>query len=157
MKKLAILVPTVALIFACSSNTSLQAGQWEMTPKITDIQIDGAPPGAAEQAKQMMAGAMRTQSRCMSAQEAANPAEGLASAGSGGAQGCNFTKRTFEGGRIDMAATCQTPAGQSTNTFTGTYTATTMDMQIQTQAAVMGRNMRTTITMTGRRTGDCAG
>lgn len=157
MKKLAILAPAVALIFACSSNTSMQAGMWEMTPKITDIQISGAPPGAAEQAKQMMASSLRPMSQCMTAAQAANPGEGFAAAGGGGGQNCTFSKNTFAGGNIDMAATCQTPAGPAQLTFTGSYTADTLNMEIGSQASAAGQQVRTTMTMTGRRTGDCPG
>ena len=157
MKKLAILAPTVALIFACSSNTSLQPGQWEMTTKITDIQVPGAPPAAAAQMKQMMASqGTQTQSRCITPAEAANPAGSFGNPG-GGAQGCNFTKQTFAGGSIDIAGTCQSPSGNVEMTSTGSYTGDTMTMNFTANAQAMGQTVRTSGTMTGRRTGDCPG
>lgn len=157
MKKLAILVPVVALIFACSSNNSLQAGQWEFTTKMTDIEIPGAPPAMAEQMKQAMASQAQTQSRCITPAEAANMGGNLANP-SGSAQGCTFSKQTFAGGTIDVAGTCQAPTGGTVaTTLTGTYTAQALDARISANVTGGPQQMRMTGTMTGRRTGDCPG
>jgi len=155
MKKLAILAPVTVLIFACQNADQLQAGQWEMSFKATDVQVPGAPPEVQAQAKQALAGqTQQTQSRCMSDAEAANPAASLAAGGGagGGAGGCTFTKQTFAGGAIDIAGTC----GQAQMAFTGTYTPTTMDMQFTTTMSMGPQQVRTSGTVTGRRTGDCA-
>jgi hypothetical protein len=157
MKKLAILVPTVALIFACSSNTSLQPGQWEFTTKMTDIEVPGAPPAVAAQMKQAMASSAQTQSRCLTPAEAANPGGSLANP-SGSAQGCTFSKQTFAGGTIDVAGTCRAPTGGNVETtLTGTYTATEINARIGANVTGGPQQMRMSGTMTARRTGDCPG
>lgn len=157
MKKLAILAPTVALIFACSGNASLQPGQWEFTTKITDIEVPGQAPAVAAQMKQAMASQAQTQSRCITPAEAANMGGNLANPG-GNAQGCTFSKQTFAGGAIDVAGTCQAPTGGSVaTTLTGTYTATALDARISANVTGGPQQMRMSGTMTGRRTGDCPG
>lgn len=157
MKRLALLAPTVAIIVACSggASTSLQPGQWEMTTKMTDIEIPGAPPAVAAQMKQAMTAQAQTQSRCITPAEAANPAGNMASP-SGNAQGCTFSKQTFSGGAIDVAGSCPGPAGgRMETTLSGSYTATTMDTRISANIEGGPQPMRMSGTMTGRRTGDC--
>lgn len=156
MKRLALLAPTVAIIVACSGGgASLQPGQWEMTTKMTDIEIPGAPPAMAAQMKQAMTAQAQTQSRCITAAEAANPAGNLASP-SGNAQGCTFSKQTFSGGSIDVAGSCPGPAGGTMETtLAGAYSATTMDTRITANIQGGPQPMRMSGTMTGRRTGDC--
>lgn len=158
MKKLAILVPAVALIFACSSNNSLQPGQWEFTTKMTDIELPGMPPAMQAQAKQAMAGQQQqTFSRCMTEAEAANPGGSLANPG-GNAQGCTFSKQTFAGGNIDVAGSCRAPTGGTMDTtLQGTYTGTEINARITANVQGGPQAMRMSGTMTGRRTGDCAG
>lgn len=158
MKKLAILVPTVALIFACSSNTALQPGQWEFTTKMTDVELPGMPPEIAAQAKQAMASQQsQTQSRCITPAEAANPGGSLANP-SGNAQGCTFSKQTFAGGTIDVAGNCRPPTGGTVETaLTGTYTATEINAAITANVTGGPQAVRMRGTMTGRRTGDCPG
>jgi hypothetical protein len=175
MKNLAILSSALVLIFACSSRVSLQAGQWEMTPKITDLQSAGVAPATAERLKEGMASQMPPFPTCISAATAADPANFVievgaggfgvaqftaepAGSGSGTQQACNFTRRTFEGGRIDMAATCPTATGVTQMTYAGSYTATTLEMRISTDAQAAGQpGLRATVAVSGRRTGDCSG
>ena len=173
MNKLAIVVPAVAMTIACSSNVSLQPGQWEMVPKVTSLEIAGVPAETAEQLKQSTASEMPPFPTCLDPATVADPADWVARDGAGGfgvvrfsaeppgpgssEQRCNFTTRTFENGRIDMAATCPTASGQEQYTYTGTYTATTLDMRISTEAqAATQPTVRTTVAVTGRRTGECS-
>ena len=164
MKRQLLLAAPMALLFACSgSAVSLQPGQWEMTTAMTDVQVPGAPPAMAAQMKQAMASRPQTESRCITPEEAANPTRGMMNPG-GDAQGCTFTDQTFAGGVIRMAGSCPAPAGGGSvrTSLTGTYTATTMEAQIQAEVDAgasapqgMPRNIRMSGTMTARRTGDC--
>jgi hypothetical protein len=157
MKRLALLAPTMALIVACGSNTALQPGNWEMTTKMTDIELPGQPPAMAAQMKQAMAAQAQTQTRCITPQEAANPAGGMMSP-SGNAQGCTFSKQTFSGGTIDVAGSCPVPTGGRAETsLTGTYTGTEMNARITANVTGGPQQMRMSGTLTGRRIGDCPG
>jgi len=158
MKRLALLAPTVALIVACSGGGStLQPGNWELTTKMTDIELPGQPPAVAAAAKQQMGNQAQTQTRCITEAEAANPAGGMMSP-SGNAQGCTFTKQTFAGGTIDVAGSCPGPGGGTMQTtLTGTYTQTEMNARITANIQGGPQQMRMSGTLTGRRTGDCPG
>lgn len=155
MKRLALLAPTVVLIFACSSGETLQPGNWELTTKMTDIELPGQPPAMAAQMKQAMTAQAQTQTRCITPAEAANPGGSLANPG-GNAQGCTFSKQTFAGGAIDVAGSCPGPAGGTLQTtLAGTYTATEMNATITANVEGGPQPMRMRGTLTGRRTGDC--
>ena len=166
MKRHLLLAAPMALLFACSgSAVTLQPGQWEMTTTMTDVQVPGAPEAMAAQMKAAMASQPRTESRCITPEEAANPTRGMMSP-SGNAQGCTFTDQTFAGGVIRMAGTCPAPAGggQVRTSLEGSYTATTMEARLSAQVDAgasappgMPRNISMTGTMNARRTGDCPG
>ena len=168
MKKMLILVPCTALLFACGGgggggSVALQPGQWEMVTQITGVEAPGAPPAMVEQMRTAAAQQRQTQNRCMSPQEAANPSASLVNAGQ--TTGCNFTEQTFSGGNIRIVGTCRGPGGQGeiATRMEGTYTATTMTATVTADIS-MGANapqgapssVRTTATLNGRRTGDCS-
>jgi len=163
MKRLLLLAPVAALAAGCSGGADqIQPGQWETTIQFTSIDIPGAPPGAAEQMRQMM-GQPQTRSECITPEQAANPAGNLANPG-GDSGDCEFSEQTFAGGAIRMRGTC-TPAGQGTvqMSMEGTYTATTMQADITSEVtppAGAGTNggpqaIRMSGTFSSRRTGDC--
>ena len=71
MKKMLILVPCTALLFACGGgggggSVALQPGQWEMVTQITGVEAPGAPPAMVEQMRTAAAQQRQTQNRCMS-------------------------------------------------------------------------------------------
>ncbi len=166
MKKVLILAPCTALLFACGGggggSVALQPGQWEMVTQVTGVEAEGMPPAMLEQMRTAATQQRQTQNRCMSAQEAANPTASIANAGQ--TTGCNFTEQTFSGGTIRIVGTCQAPGGQgqvATRTE-GTYTATTINATVTADISTGAnappgapRSVRTTGTLTGRRTGDC--
>lgn len=136
-----------------SGAATLRPGQWEMTASLTNIEIPGAPPQAAEQMKAQM-GRQQTQTQCLTQEEVSNIAEKLANASSQGAN-CNFSRRTFAGGTIDVAGTCQSPQGQMEMTMTGAFTPETMNMNMDMNVTGGPQTMRMSLTTTGRRIGDC--
>jgi hypothetical protein len=165
MKRLLLTTPALALLFACSgSSTTLQPGQWEMTSRMTEIEVPGVPEAVAAQMRAAMANQAQTQSRCITPAEAANPAAGMMNP-TGSAEGCTFTNQTFAGGVINVAGSCPAPGGrgQVTTTLAGTYTATTMTTTIRAEVTSppggppgMPQTVRMSGTMAARRTGDCA-
>lgn len=164
MKRLALLAPSLVLIAACSggASTSIQPGQWEDTVAITNVEIPGAPPEMANQMGAVMRQS-QTRSHCVTPEMAANPTQGMANP-TGQAQGCTFQNQTFENGTINVSSTCPAPTGggQVRTQLTGTYTATTLNAQLNVEgptgapaAAGAPQTMRMTGTLTSRRTGDC--
>ncbi len=165
MKRVVLLAPSMALLFACSgSSTALQPGQWEMTTRMTNIEVPGVPPAQAEAMRSAMANQAQTQSRCITAEEAANPARGMVNP-TGEAAGCTFTDQTFAGGVIKVSGSCPAPGGQGTvrTSLDGSYTPTTMEARISAEVQAgpgappgVPQTVRMSGTMTSRRTGDCA-
>jgi hypothetical protein len=159
MKKLALFAPAIALAAACSgSAVSLQPGQWEHTMQFTSIEAPGMPEAQMAAMRQMM-GQPRTESECLTPQQAANPTGNMLNPQGG--QNCQFSENTFAGGTIRVHGTCQQPGGGSaTMNMDGSYTATTMNVQLTSEVTMAQgmpgpRSLRMSGTMTGRRTGDC--
>ena len=166
MKKLALFAPTIVLAAACSGGAvSLQPGQWEHTIQFTSIDAPGMPEAQLGMMRQMM-GRPQTESTCLTPEQAANPTGGMLSPGGG--QNCQFSENVFSGGTVRVRGTCQQPGGGSAQmSMEGTYTATTMTMQMTSEVtmppgmpappgATAPRSVRMSGTVVGRRTGDCA-
>jgi hypothetical protein len=163
--KYALTAGTALLLAACGSQqgVSLQPGQWEMTTKMTQVDAPGMPEPLLAQMRTQLASQTQTQSDCMTAQEAANPAGNIVNAGTQGGAGCQFSESTFAGGNINVRGTCTGPGGPGSMRMTleGTYTATTMDARISTEMQAPpgmpggAQNIRVSGTLTGRRSGEC--
>ena len=159
MKRLVLYVPAVVLAAACSGQTStIQPGQWEMTTRFTSVEIPGMPPAMAKQMQSQLANQANTQSRCITAAEAANPTGGMM--GSSNPQGCQFSEQVFSGGVIRVRGTCPAPnnQGQMRMSWEGSYTDTTMQGNLNVEStggAQPMQNMKMVGTLNARRTGDC--
>jgi hypothetical protein len=160
MKRLMLLVPSVALLFACSdSAVSLQPGQWETSIRFTSIEVPGAPEAQVAPMRAMLS-QPQTSSNCVTPEQAANPGGNLLSP-RGDANNCTYTENTFSGGTIRVRGSCSQSGGaQAQMSMEGTYTATTMEAQIsseiQAPPGTQGpQTVRMSGALTGRRTGDC--
>lgn len=134
---------------------TMQAGQWEFTTRLTDMEVPGAPPQAQEQMRAQM-GRERKETKCFTQAEVSNMAETLAQQSNQGAS-CDFSRRTFSGGTIDIAGTCRTPQGQSEMTMAGTYSGDTLQTTVNVNVSAGEQQMRMSATTNGRRIGECAG
>jgi hypothetical protein len=158
MKKLALLAPVVIALAACSGggNTTLKAGQYEMTMKMTEVDVPGAPPEMVEQMKAAMtAQGEQKEQQCMTEADIADMGNKMGNAGAKGGD-CTFSKTTFAGGKIDVAGTCKAPTGEMSIAMNGTHTADSFDARMTVDADAGGQKIKASGTMNGRRTGDCA-
>jgi hypothetical protein len=155
MKRLMLFAPAIVVAAACSGQPStLQPGNWEMTTKITSVELPGVAGPAAQQMQRAMANRTDTQTVCITPQQAANPMGGMMSGQ--GQEGCQISDQTFAGGVMRASATCPGPGGgQMRMSWEGTYTATTMQANLRTETTGGPQNMRMAATMNSRRTGDC--
>jgi hypothetical protein len=160
MKRLMLLAPSTALLFACSpSAVSLQPGMWETTVQFTSIDVPGAPPAELAAMRAMMS-RPQTHSECMTPEQAASPAQRMMNPSSNG-NACQFSDSTFAGGTIRVHGTCQAPGrGTSQTNMEGSYTATTMQATVSSEihppAGTPGpQSVRMSGTLSARRTGDC--
>jgi hypothetical protein len=126
--------------------------------QFTSIEAPGAPEAQLAAMREAM-GRPRTESSCVTPEQAAHPTGTMLNPGG---QNCQFTDNVFAGGTIRVHGTCQQPGGTSARmNMDGTYTATTMNVHLSSEmtmpAGMPGpRSLRMSGTMTGRRTGDCA-
>jgi hypothetical protein len=162
MKRLIIIAPAIMLLAACGGGgggDSIQHGQWEIVTEMTSVDAPGAPPALLDQMRASLASQRQTQSQCITAEQARNPARNMTGQNPAG---CEFTDTTWAGGNVRIRANCR-PAGAPPlqMSIEGTYTAqqinnrinVTMEMPNPTGGAAM--QIRLQGRMTGRRTGDC--
>lgn len=138
---------------ARSSQMKPSPGQYEATIEVLEVDIPGAPDGAAEMMRGMMGG--RKHKYCLTQDEVENGFEQMARKSQDG--DCQFERFDVSGGTFDGRMTCKVK-GQGAMTMTmhgeGTPTSSTMDMTMQGDMGGMGQS---TIRMrsTHERIGDC--
>ncbi|QLC25838.1 DUF3617 domain-containing protein [Parasphingopyxis algicola] len=157
MQKFLIAVAPLALLSACSGGGSdgLQAGEWTMTTQMTEIDIPSVPEEMVAQMREQ-ANAQPPNTICLSDEDVTNPVEAMFMEGDMG-EDCDFGESAFEGGVINVDATCQATEGPGTTTFSmqGSYTATSMEAEITGNVEGGPMEMRIASTMTAERSGDC--
>ncbi|NNC72561.1 MAG: DUF3617 domain-containing protein [Sphingomonadaceae bacterium] len=158
MKKLMIAAAPLALLGACSGgDVALQPGEWEMTTSITDIEAPGAPEQMVEMMRTQL-GQADTDTNCLTDADSEDPLAGMLEDGDFGDE-CDWGDSSFAGGVINVNGTCAAPGGQGNAeiSFEGTYTATSMDAEIEVAMTdgPMG-DITMSGTMNGERTGECS-
>ncbi|MEG3086988.1 DUF3617 domain-containing protein [Sphingomonas sp. PB4P5] len=180
MKRVAIILPAIALLSACNSNPTVKAenasvadvaaatkdavkmepGKWETTVAILSIEGPGLPPG--------MADAMKQQSKstkvetCLTPEQAAKPPQDML----GAAKNCTYEKFEMGGGKMDGTLVCKNmpgmPTGEMRASMSGTFASTsydvvseaTMDMPAM-GGAQKGAKVITKTQVSGKRLGAC--
>lgn len=170
MKQSILLAAGVAavLVAACSKGgpEHIQAGQWEMKTKLTQLDAPGAP---AEQLGAMRAALNQEQTNrtCITPDRAANPLAQFREMMTRGQPGaaCTTDEDTFAGGVIRVRVTCRSSTGQpgqGSMTMEGTFTDTTLQATMTVNAEGPGaggapQSLRMTTEIHGNRVGECAG
>lgn len=156
MKRALLLAFPLALTAATpESNVSLRHGQWELTTRVTNIEFPGMPEERAAEMRETMLSQWQTQQRCITREEAANPAANLTDPNRG-TENCAFSREVFSGGTINIASTCPGPDGSTTqSTVSGTYAATEVNAEFTAMIENGLQPMRMRGTLTGRHTGEC--
>jgi hypothetical protein len=134
-------------------------GEWEYITKVELLDVQGGPPGMAEQMKQSSP-PVTTRRECMSKAEAE---EDISKAVQKDQGGCRFERIQTLGGTIAGTAICSNGGMEATGKMTGTVKPTTMDMTVDMtmklpspgNAAPAAMKMR--MTMAGKRVGNCPG
>ncbi|HST36130.1 MAG TPA: DUF3617 domain-containing protein [Allosphingosinicella sp.] len=152
--KILVLVPAALALGAMAQDSpvAMRPGQWAFTTNMTELDMPGSPADMVAAARSGLPPA-ETKARCLSPEQAADPAATLASP-RGNAAGCVFSRRTFANGRIDVAGTCNRPSvGAVQVSLTGSFTPETVNAVIRSD--VDHGTMLIGGTLTGRRLGDC--
>jgi hypothetical protein len=144
MKRLAVLIPPLAAVAACSADMPVQPGYWETETR-------------------MNAGQMElwrsTLSKCLFDDEAANPGVAILTGTPLGP--CETGESRYEGGQILARGTCvsigrpEWPSVSTRVTLEGRYTTSGMEGRITAEPIGDSDRVPMTGTMTARRTGDC--
>jgi hypothetical protein len=135
---------------AGGSGATMQPGQWEITTAVTGMEgvPGGTPPGATNPSN--------TTRTCLTPEQVAQPATGIASGGLTNQAGCRAERSNVSGGRIDTVVQCEAPGGGRVRvTTTGETGATSFDIESRSEVSAQGTNMTTRTRVTGRRLGDC--
>lgn len=134
----------------------LQAGEWQVTGTVEEMNIPGLPPQAQAQMKKVMGAAQTTNYHyCLTAEEAKKP-RGKFFSGKD-ANNCRYDHFTMGGGKIDAAMSChgQGP-GNMNMAVTGTYSpdsySTHVSMNMQ---GTPGGNMTMKVRSEAKRVGEC--
>lgn len=132
-----------------------EPGQYRVTMEVLEVDIPGAPEGAADMMRGMMSG--QSHSYCMTQEDVDKGFEEMARNSQEGSD-CSFQRFDIDGGEFDAKMTCRAD-GQGVMTMTmkgsGTPTSSEVDMTMEGNMGGMGDS---TIRMRAKheRTGDCA-
>jgi hypothetical protein len=143
--------PVAASRGGATSTATLRPGRWETTAQVQNIEAPDAPPEALAQ---MRAQLEQRRTQCWTQDDVSGLAEKLANPGDAGSN-CRFDRRTFEGGTIDVAGTCSSGPQNVQMTMTGSFTPETMQASMNVNASGRGQGVRMSVSMNGRRIGDC--
>lgn len=132
---------------------SLQPGEWEMTMQVVDYKAPGMPASVAQQ---MKAAPPTVNRDCMTEEEAKGPKPDTFSPGRG-ALNCKQENFSWANGKISGKTSCDgaNGAGKMSMTMDGSYTPTSIDINIKNET--MANNVAASIEMrvSGRRIGEC--
>lgn len=134
-----------------------EPGLYRSTVELLEVDVPGAPAGAADMMKGMMGGSNSTTEYCLTQEEVDRGFEEMARNSQSG--DCTFERFDAEGGEIDAVMTCTAQGGNTmrmTMQGTGGETSSEMTMSMETEMPGMGTaNMR--MKATHQRIGECAG
>lgn len=134
-------------------------GEWEYVSKVELLDVQGGPPGMAENMRKASAPAT-TRRECMTKAEAE---EDINKAMQKEQSGCRFERLQTGAGTIAGTAICKNGGMEATGTMRGTVKPTAMDMTVDMTMKLPSpgnsapATMKMRMTMAGKRVGNCPG
>jgi hypothetical protein len=150
MRTFALLILIGGLSACGGSETTLAAGQWEMTTQVTNVSMPNLPAGVTPPMPPP-----NTVSYCLTEEQAANPDANFVT-GSGRTGGCTSQDYAMRGGRISGSVQCQHQGATMRATMTGQYQRESFDMNMDMQTEMGGQRVAMQTRTTARRTGECS-
>ena len=166
MKRVLFLTPlALATLAGCApAPNQIQAGQWEMVQEIRTISIPNAPEEIREQMRSRAAGRPETARLCLTEEQARRFLE-FTKQVQGHSPACRYTDEVYANGTLRQNSSCPVgsptggPGGNLTNTLEGRFRATTLNATLTPQGpnvmAPGGGEMRISLSLRGRRLGEC--
>jgi hypothetical protein len=153
------------------SVVAMETGEWEMTARVTNVQMENMPPEMREQASRMQ-NQSSTARNCLTVTADVIRIQNLRftipmpMAGPGPVPGCRIPELSMEGGRIRVQMSCEgMPAGNPmmgagqtmsmSGEMNGTYTAGSVEVTGRGEVRVGDRRGSGEMRITGRRIGAC--
>lgn len=138
-----------------AADTRLQPGQWRITSKLSLMDAQGLPTGAAEQMRRVME-RTSTDLQCITPEQVSKPNSEIFA----GRQNSHCTYDRFEmgGGKISAALRCPGAEGQQMRmTMEGSYAPTsyTVNTVMDMQSPAQGQKVKMAMSATGARIGEC--
>jgi len=139
---------------AADTKTAAQPGQWENSFQLVALEPGGIPEPYASKMKEEVGKPAKTETSCRKAEDI-KPID--LSKLSPMQRGCTFPKYYVTGGKVDAVMECDTPAGKSRMTITGTQAKTSYDLTMTQRQTAPGQTKESSMTvrMTGKRLGEC--
>ena len=148
MNRLFAAAPLLLALPAATSSLPIQPGKWQTVVTVLDVQMSGAPAGVRQGVRNQPP---HVATACVTAQQAADGPRSVLQASNGK---CQYTSFNASGGRLNAVMQCAFASGKMTVASSGTYSATTLDLN--GSSTVSGRMQMTMKTHTaGRRLGGC--
>lgn len=149
----------------------MEPGEWEMTARVTNVQMENLPPEMREQGNRMQ-NQSNTMRNCLTVSADVIRIQNLRftipipMAGPGPAPGCRMPELSMEGGRIRLQMSCDgLPAGgpmavggqtmSMSGEMNGTYTAGSVEITGRGEVRTGDRRGSAEMRITGRRIGVC--
>ena len=134
------------------AGAAMQPGEWEITTEVTGLEAPNLPAGMSKSAMPPPT----TTRVCLTAEQVAQPATGVASGGLTNQAGCRTENESASGGRIESNVQCEAPGGGRVRVATtGQTGASSFAFEQRTEVSAGGTNMTTRSRVSGRRLGDC--
>ena len=134
-------------------SVQLQPGEWEMTMQVVDYKAPGMPASVAQQ---MKAQPPTTTRDCMTEEEAKGPKPDAFTPGQNGLN-CKQENFSWANGKISGKTSCEgaNGAGKMAMTMDGSYTPTSMDINIKNETTANNVAASVEMRVSGRRIGEC--
>ncbi|MEA3014277.1 MAG: hypothetical protein QOD42_2822 [Sphingomonadales bacterium] len=150
---------------------AMEPGEWEMTARVTNVQMENMPPEVREQASRAQ-NQSSTARNCLTVSADVIRIQNLRftvpvpMAGPGPVPGCRIPELSMEGGRIRVQMSCDgMPAGgpmaggaqtmSMSGEMNGTYTAGSVEVTGRGEVRMGDRRGSAEMRITGRRIGAC--
>ncbi|MEM8918043.1 MAG: DUF3617 domain-containing protein [Pseudomonadota bacterium] len=138
------------------NEVSLEAGEWENTVEIVDVEIEGMSDGMSAGMVERMKGQKTVSKSCITEEMAKDPGAEFFAAQK--EVDCEVKKFTMSGGAIDSEMSCKNMnngAGEMNMAMSGDYGSSSYDMVLKMDGDAGPMKMKISARNIGKRVGDC--
>lgn len=138
---------------ATSQSFRPQAGHWDVTMTVKEMDIVGVPDGMKEAMAQQL-GKENTLDACLTPEEAQRDDGKFFIPNN---QACDFKSFSMVDGKLSSDMICVDGGRKQDVKMDGSYSPDSYDMMIKSQMEMNGQPVKMTMHITGKRNGECTG